>query len=325
MIKLKAVVQKNEILVWDEVPDLTPDRGEVLIQVKASAVNRADLAQRQGRYPPPQGVTEVMGLECSGIVAGTGSGVDRFKNGDRVCALLAGGGYSEYVTVAAGQVVPIPKNLSFEQAACLPEVFATAYLNLYLEAKTIPGETVLLHAGASGVGTAGIQLCHALQNRCFVTVGDRQKLAKCKELGASEGWIRTDSDFAEEVMKCTEGRGVDVILDPVGGSYLEHNLRCLATDGRLVLIGVMGGTEANLQIRQLMVKRQRIIGSTLRARSIASKSQVMDELSSRIWPYVERGEIVPIIHRVYPIQQVDEAHQEVASNKTIGKVVLLVG
>ena len=321
---MKAVIQKDNTLLWTEVPDLTPKRGEVLIRVKASAVNRADLAQRQGRYPPPKGESEIMGLECSGIVEEIGKGVGRFQLGDRVCALLAGGGYAESVTVPAGQVLPIPANLSFEQAACLPEVFATAYLNLYLEANTIPGETVLVHAGASGVGTAAIQLCRVFQNPCFVTVGDQTKLARCKQLGATAGWIRHDREFKEGALEQTDGRGVDVILDPVGASYLDHNLACLATDGRLVIIGVMGGVDAKLPLRQIMVKRQRIIGSTLRARPIASKAKVMELLCSQVWPNIENGRISPILHATYPIQEVESAHQEVAANKTIGKVVLRV-
>lgn len=321
---MKAIVQHEEQLVWDEVPDLQPKRGEVRIAVRASAVNRADLSQRAGGYPPPPGASSILGLECSGIVDRVGEGVTSIDEGDRVCALLAGGGYAECVTVPAGQVLRIPGELSFESAAALPEVFATAYLNLYMEARLKPGETVLIHAGGSGVGTAAIQLCRTLHNPCFVTAGSSKKIQRCKELGAAAGCDRSNADFVELVSEWTQDKGVDVILDPVGASYFERNLRVLANDGRLVVIGLMGGRDAEIPLGRLMVKRQRVIGSTLRARPIDAKARVMDELNARVWPRIASGDIQPIVEQVFPITKADEAHKLIASNSTFGKVVLRV-
>ena len=322
---MKAIVQRKDQLLWEEVPDLRPERGEVRIAVQASAVNRADLSQRAGGYPPPPGASSILGLECAGIVDEVGEGVTSIDEGDRVCALLSGGGYAEGVTVPAGQVLRIPGDISYEAAAALPEVFATAYLNLYMEAQLQPGERVLLHAGGSGVGTSAIQMCKSFRNPCFITAGNAEKVRRCQELGASSGCIRTEEDFVELVNEWTESEGVDVILDPVGASYFEQNLKVLAVDGRLVVIGLMGGSEAEIPLGRLMVKRHRVIGSTLRARSIAAKAQVMDELNSKVWPLIESGEIQPIIDQVVPIEQADDAHQLIASNSTFGKVVLRVG
>ncbi|MXW54074.1 MAG: NAD(P)H-quinone oxidoreductase [Gammaproteobacteria bacterium] len=321
---MKAVVQHKDQLSWDEVSDLYPKRGEIRIAVHASAVNRADLSQRAGGYPPPPGASSILGLECSGVVDKVGEGVTSIDLGDRVCALLSGGGYAENVTVPAGQVLRIPGNIGYDAAAALPEVFATAYLNLYMEARLQPGETVLIHAGGSGVGTSAIQLCKSFQNPCFVTAGSREKVLRCQELGASSGCVRSDEDFVGAVTEWTQSKGVDVILDPVGASYFEKNLKVLATDGRLVVIGLMGGGDTEIALGRLMVKRQRVIGSTLRARPIAAKAQVMDELKKRVWPLIESGEIQPIIDRILPIEQVDEAHKLIASNSTFGKVVLRV-
>jgi putative PIG3 family NAD(P)H quinone oxidoreductase len=321
---MKAIVVDRETLRWSDVPDVTAGVGEVLIRVHATAINRADLAQRRGGYPPPPGASSVLGLECAGEVEVVGEGVGRFRPGDRVCALLAGGGYAEYVNVPAGQVLPIPGDLSFEEAAALPEVFATAYLNLYMEAALAPAERVLLHAGASGVGTAAIQLCKAFNNPCFVTAGSDDKIARCVAIGAAGGANRHTERFAEQVATWTERKGVDVILDPVGSSYLADNLRSLSPDGRLVIIGLMGGNKAELEFGLMMVKRLRIIGSTLRARSIAAKSAVMDALDRKVWPLITNGVIVPVIHAVLPIEQADAAHQLMAGNETFGKVVMRV-
>lgn len=319
-----AIVNEDDQLRWSQVDDLVPRRGEVQIDVYATAVNRADLVQRAGNYQPPRGTTDILGLECAGTIADIGEGVHNVSVGDAVCAILSGGGYAETVTVAAGQVLPIPQGLDFVQAAGIPEVFATAYLNLFLEARLSRGETVLIHAGASGVGTAAVQLCKEFDSPCFVTVGSAAKVAMCKSLGATEGWVRSEADFAEKLLHSTNERGVDVILDPVGASYLSSNLRVLSKDGRLVIIGTMGGAIAELPIRSLMAKRQRIIGSTLRARSIAQKAQLMDLLYDRVWPLLESGAIRVMIHRVYPIQEAETAHEEIRSNTTIGKVILQV-
>ena len=325
---MKAIDVTPEGLVWTEAPAsaqaAAPGVGEVRIRVRATAINRADLAQRAGAYPPPPGASPILGLECAGEIEAVGEGVTRVAPGDAVCALLAGGGYAEYVVVPAGQVLPVPKGLDFQAAAALPEVFATAYLNLFMEAGLQRGERVLLHAGASGVGTAGIQLCRSFGNPCWVTAGSDSKVAACMELGAEGGLDRHGGAFSEAVKGWTEARGMDVILDPVGGSYLGDNLNALAVGGRLVVIGLMGGVKAELNLGALMMKRLRIVGSTLRARPIPEKARVMDELLTRVWPLVERGDIKPIIERVFPIEDAEAAHALVAGNQTIGKVVLSV-
>jgi len=322
---MKAIVVDGKTLQWTEVPDALAGAGEVLIRNRATAVNRADLAQRAGAYPPPPGASSILGLECAGEVIAVGTGVTRHKVGDRVCALLAGGGYAELVNVPAGQVLRIPKGLNFEQAAALPEVFATAYLNLFIEARLAVGERALLHAGASGVGTAGIQLCKMNRSPCFVTLGSDDKLARCIALGAAGGANRHTGLFADQVAQWTDGQGFDVILDTVGAGYLKANLRSLRTDGRLVIIGLMGGAVAELEIGLMMMKRLRVIGSTLRARSIAAKTAVMEELERVVWPRIEDGSIVPVIDTVIPIEETARALDLVASDQTFGKVVLSIG
>lgn len=319
---MKAIlVADGELVMGDvEAPELGP--GQVRIENHASAVNRADLAQRAGGYPPPPGASSILGLECAGVVQEVGAGVSRVKPSDEVCALLAGGGYAETVVVPAGQVLPVPAGLSFAEAASLPEVFATAYLNLFMEARLRKGERAVLHAGASGVGSAAVQMCRAFGNPAFVTAGSADKVERCVELGAETGFNRHDGSFKEAIRAWSGGNGADVILDPVGGSYLADNLASLAINGRLVIIGLLGGATAELPLGALMVKRQRIIGSTLRARPIAAKALVMDALAERVWPLLETGAIKPVIDRVLPLAEAAQAHQAIASNQTFGKVVL---
>ena len=321
---MKAIHVRGEDLVWAEADEPAPGPGEVLIENHATAVNRADLAQRAGGYPPPPGASPVLGLECAGVVAAVGEGVSRVVPGDAVCALLAGGGYAETVVVPAGQVLKKPARLSFVEAASIPEVFATAYLNLFMEARLVKGERAVIHAGASGVGTAGIQMCKAFGNPVFVTAGSADKIDRCIGLGADAGFNRYDGDFSAAIKAWTDGRGADVILDPVGGAYLAQNLASLATDGRLVIIGLLGGASAQAFLGMMMAKRLRIIGSTLRARSIAAKATIMDALKERVWPLLEDGTIMPVIERVSPVEQADEAHALIAGNQTFGKVVLRV-
>ena len=321
---MKAISQKGNDLLWKENPDPDLKKDEILIRIKASAINRADLLQRSGNYPVPQGASPILGLECSGIVEEVGGQVKNFKKGDEVCALLAGGGYAEQVSVPSGQVLKIPKGLSFEQAAALPEVFATAYFNLYMEANLSVGEKVLIHAGASGVGTAAIQICKTKGNPCFVTAGTKEKISRCMELGAEGGAIRNEENFADAIAKWTENNGVQVILDPVGANYLEDNMKSLTLEGRLVMIGLMGGAKANINLGLLMMKRLRIIGSTLRAQPIAKKTEIMNNLKENVWPSLESGEIKPIIDTVIPIEEVDKAHKLMESNQTFGKVILKV-
>ena len=319
---MKAVLVESGQLALGEAPEPEVGVGQVKIAVAASAVNRADLIQAAGGYPPPPGASPILGLECAGEVVEVGEGVQRVKPGDPVCALLAGGGYAETVAVPAGQVLRVPAGLSLHEAAAVPEVFATAYLNLYQEAGLVTNERVLLHAGASGVGTAAIQLCRESRNPTFVTVGGGAKLQRCLELGASSGADRHQGGFADQVAEWTDGEGFDVILDPVGANYLADNLASLRMEGRLVLIGLMGGVTAEISLAQVLTKRLRVIGSTLRTRSIAAKSAVMDGLEVHLWPKLESGAIKPIIETVVPMADAQKAHELVASNQTFGKVVL---
>ena len=322
---MKAViVNEDKSLAWAEADTPSPRDNELLVRVDATAINRADLMQRRGLYPPPPGASPVMGLECAGEVVEVGSHCGRFKVGDQVCALLPGGGYAEYVTVDEGSALPIPEGLDAAAAAALPEVFATAWLNIFMEAALQPGEKVLVHAGASGVGTAAIQLCKAFGSPCFVTVGAAPKLEACLQLGASAGSNRHEGSFLGKAREFAGESGIDVILDPVGGAYLADNLELLGLGGRLVLIGLMGGAVTEINLAQMMMKRARVIGSTLRARPLAEKAAVMSQLEEKVWPRIRDGEIKPIIDKVFPIEQVEEAHALVASDTTIGKVILAV-
>ena len=321
---MKAISQEGDDLLWKENPDPDLKKDEVLISIKASAINRADLLQRSGNYPVPPGASPILGLECSGIVEEVGGQVENLIKGDEVCALLAGGGYAEKVSVPSGQVLKVPKGFSFEQAAALPEVFATAYFNLYMEANLSEGEKTLIHAGASGVGTAAIQICKAKGNPCFVTAGTKEKISRCMELGAEGGTVRNEENFADAVAKWTDNNGVQVILDPVGANYLEDNMKSLTLEGRLVMIGLMGGDKTSINLGLLMMKRLRIIGSTLRAQPIPKKTEIMNNLNENIWPLLESGDIKPIIDTVIPIEEVDKAHELMESNQTFGKVILKV-
>ena len=316
-------VSETGDLLWTEAADLVPSPAEILIDVKATAINRADLMQRKGLYPPPPGAPETMGLECAGIVMAVGRDVTHHQVGDRVCALLAGGGYAEQAVVDQGSALKIPDNLDFEQAAAIPEVFATAWLNLFIEAALQPGERVVLHAGASGVGTAAIQLCHAFGSESFVTAGSASKIEACLKLGAKGGHNRRDGGFID-ALRALWPQGADVILDPVGASYLAENLEALTLNGRLVLIGLMGGSRSEIDLAKLMMKRLRVVGSTLRARPLEDKASIMAELSQYVWPKISHGEIVPVIQQVFPIQSASAAHELMASDVTIGKVVLKV-
>ena len=319
---MKAISQEGNYLLWKENPDPDLKKDEVLIRIKASAINRADLLQRSGNYPVPPGASPILGLECSGIVEEVGGQVENLIKGDEVCALLAGGGYAEKVSVPSGQVLKVPKGFSFEQAAALPEVFATAYFNLYMEANLSDGEKTLIHAGASGVGTAAIQICKAKGNPCFITAGTQEKVSRCMELGAEGGTVRNEENFADAVAKWTENNGVQVILDPVGANYLEDNMKSLSLEGRLVMIGLMGGAQTSINLGLLMMKRLRIIGSTLRAQPIPKKTEIMNNLKENVWPSLESGDIKPIIDTVIPIEEVDKAHKLMESNQTFGKVIL---
>lgn len=320
---MHAIAVEQKHLRWREQPAPEgPASGEVRLRVAWAGVNRADLMQRAGHYPPPPGVSDILGLEVSGTVVEAGPGVDRLRPGERVCALLAGGGYAEEVVVDARQVLPLPKGLGLRDAAALPEVFATAWLNLFMEGQLAAGERVLLHAGASGVGTAAIQLCRAFHHPCFVTAGSDDKLAVCRELGADGVFNRHQGSFVTAVK---QWGGADVILDPVGAAYLADNQQVLNADGRLVLIGLMGGRCAELDMGRMLMKRQRLIGSTLRARPPAAKGAILDALLAHVWPRLASGEIRPLIDRTWPITEAEAAHAHVERDANIGKVLLEVG
>jgi putative PIG3 family NAD(P)H quinone oxidoreductase len=296
---------------------------DILIKVKSTAVNRADLMQKKGLYPPPPGASEILGLECSGIVDAVGEKVTSRRVGDEVCALLAGGGYAEYVACPEFQAIPKPTNLNWEEASSLPEVYATCWLNLFIEGNLTNNNKVLFHAGASGIGTAGIQLCKAFNCESFVTAGNEEKIKYCMNLGASGGAVRGDKMFSEVQSWVPEG--FDIILDPVGANYFEDNLKMLGLEGRLIIIGLMGGMEANINLGHLMMKRQRIIGSTIRARSEELKKIVMNELHEKVWPFIESNQIKPVIHEVLDISETEKAHQIMEDNQNIGKLVLSLG
>ena len=322
---MKAIrIQEDKSLVWTEEADPECGNDEVIIDVKATAVNRADIMQIAGLYPPPPGASDIPGLECAGIIKAVGSQVSSWQPGDKVCALLAGGGYADTVVCKANHCLPVPDGFSFSEAAALPEVFTTAWLNIFREGGAGANDSVMIHAGASGVGTAAIQLCKAFNMPCFVTVGSREKLATCHQLGANGGHIRHDGDFLEAAKTFTDGKGFKVILDPVGGQYLESNLKSLATDGALVIIGLMGGRAAELDIGRLLVKRLRVIGSTLRSRSDKDKGEIISELTEKVWPLFAKGVLKPVIHSEYRIQDAANAIEEVKSNQTVGKVILKV-
>ncbi|HWG94306.1 MAG TPA: NAD(P)H-quinone oxidoreductase [Mycobacteriales bacterium] len=313
-----------EALVLAEVPDPEPGPGEVLVDVVATAVNRADVLQRRGHYPPPPGAPPYPGLECSGRVAALGEGVAGWAVGDEVCALLAGGGYAERVAVPSGQLLPVPAGLSLQEAAALPEVVCTVWSNVFQVAGLQPGEVLLVHGGTSGIGTMALQLASRHGARVVCTVGSPEKAARAEELGAERAVRYRDEDFVEVVRELTDGRGADVVLDSLGASYLDRNLRSLAVGGRLVVIGLMGGTRAELDLGRLLARRASVHGTTLRSRPAHEKAAVVEAVLAGVWPAVEAGEVRPVVDRVLPLEQVAEAHRVVEASEHVGKVVLAV-
>ncbi|MCC7261156.1 MAG: NAD(P)H-quinone oxidoreductase [Candidatus Latescibacteria bacterium] len=309
-------------LRWAEVPDPVPGPGEVLVDIHATAVNRADLLQRAGNYPPPPGAPSYLGLEMAGVVAGLGPGVTGWQVGERVCALLAGGGYAERIAVPAPLLVRLPADWDFVKAAAFPEVFYTAFVNLFMEAQLQAGESVLIHGGASGVGTAAIQLARAEGCRVAVTAGSPEKRRRSLELGAELAVDYREEDFAAAVQERLGG--VDVILDISGGAYLERNLKALKLKGRLVLIALLGGPTAPIDLGLVLRKRLRLIGSLLRSRSLEEKTRIVEGFAIRFWPRMAAGRIAPVIETALPITRAAEAHQLLAENRNIGKVVLVV-
>jgi len=326
---MRAVVMDGfggpEVLRLGAAPRPRPGPGQVLIRVAATSVNRADLQQRAGNYPPPPGESEILGLEVAGVVEELGDGVTGWRRGDRVMTLVGGGGYAEYAVAPASTLMPVPGAMDFVQAAAISEVWLTAYLNVFREAGLRPGETLLVHGGASGVGTAAIQLAKALgPSRVIVTVGSEAKAAACRALGADHAILYKSEDFASRVLEITEKRGADVILDHIGGGYLEPNLACLAPYGRLVIIGLLGGARAELNVGRLMVKRQRIIGSVLRARPVEEKAEITKAFREQVLERFATGELRPVIHDVLPLAEAARAHELMAANANTGKLVLQV-
>ena len=317
-MKAVKVVDKKLIIAKANKP--VPRDNEILIKIKAAGLNRADIAQKNGLYPPPPGASEVLGLECSGVVESVGKEVKSKKPGDEVIALLGGGGYAEYVSCHEFHAINKPKNLNWIEAASIPEVYATCWLNLFLEASMQQGDKVVFHAGASGIGTAGIQLANVFDCESFVTAGTEEKIKFCLNLGASDGEIRSNDIFSK-IKEWAPG-GVNIILDPVGGEYFERNLDVLSVEGKLIIIGLMGGAKANLNLGLLMVKRQKIIGSTIRARSNETKNIVMQELSEKVIPLFESGTLKPIIHETFYFSECNQAQEMMEANENIGKIIL---
>ena len=307
-----------------EVPEPVPRPNELLLRVAATAVNRADVLQRQGYYSPPEGASEILGLECAGTVAAMGAHVQGWSVGDRVLALLTGGGYAEYATVDAGSALRLPQRLDIVEAAAIPEVFLTVYLNLFELGQLAPGQRVLVHGGGSGVGTAAIQLVREAEASCFVTAGSESKCARCRELGAELAINYRDQSFAAAVREASEGRGVDIILDSIGAAYLRDNLDSLARGGRLIVIGAMRGTAAEIDLAQLLRRHLTLLGSTLRSRPAAEKADLLLSFSARFGYAINSGQVRPVIDRVLPLEEAAEAHRVMEAGEHFGKIVLRV-
>ncbi|MFK4146983.1 NAD(P)H-quinone oxidoreductase [Streptomyces sp. NPDC004065] len=313
-----------EALVWAEVPDPVPGEGEVLVEVVASAVNRADILQRQGFYDPPRGASRYPGLECSGRVAALGSGVSGWAVGDEVCALLAGGGYAEKVVVPAGQLLPVPEGVDVKHAAALPEVVCTVWSNVFMVAHLRPGETLLVHGGSSGIGTMAIQLAKAVGAKVAVTAGTKEKLDHCAELGADVLINYREQDFVEEVRRATDGAGADVVLDNMGAKYLDRNVEALAVNGRLAIIGLQGGVKGELNIGTLLRKQAAITATSLRARPLSEKAAIVAAVREHVWPLFDGGYVRPVVDREVPMNDAATAHRIVEESGHIGKVLLVV-
>jgi putative PIG3 family NAD(P)H quinone oxidoreductase len=311
-----------EALVVTELPDPRPGPDEVVIDMAATAVNRADTLQRQGHYPPPPGASDVLGLECSGVVSAVGPGVDRWSEGDEVCALLAGGGYAEKVLVPAGQVMPVPEGVDLVTAGALPEVACTVWSTVFMTAALQPDETFLVHGGGGGIGTFAIQLAHALGARVATTAGSAEKLDVCRSLGADVTVNYRDRDFVEEVKAATDGHGADVVLDNMGAAYLARNLDVLATEGRLVVIGMQGGSTGELDLGKLMRKRAAVVAATLRARPVQEKAAICASVVENVWPLVADGSVKPLVHTTLPLEEAGEAHRIMEASDHVGKIVL---
>ena len=313
-----------EVLTVVELPDPTPGPGEVVLDVAAAGLNRADLLQRMGFYPPPPGASDVLGMECSGTVSAVGPGVTGWTVGDRACALLAAGGYASRVAVPAGQLMPVPDGVDLVTAAALPETACTVWSNVFMIAGLQPGETILVHGGAGGIGTMAIQLASQLDSRVLTTAGTPEKLALCTSLGADVAISYREQDFVEVVRDATDGHGADVILDNMGAKYLGRNLEALAVEGRLVIIGMQGGSKAELDISTLLRKRGAVIATSLRARPPQEKAAICAAVAEHVWPLVAQGRVQPIVERTLPLEEVRTAHELMESGEHTGKILLTV-
>ena len=323
---MKAIVAKMEKdksrLAWDEVPDIVPEPEQVLVDIKATAVNRADLLQAMGLYPPPPGESDILGLEMAGVISAIGDQAEGWSVGDRVMGLLSGGGYAQQVAIHPQMLLQLPDSWSFVQGAAVPEVWLTAFSNLFLEGDLASGQRVMIHAGGSGVGTAGIQMAREAGAVVYVTAGSAAKLDRCRELGASLSINYKEQDFVAAVRDATQGQGVDLILDPVGGAYLKQNLDLLDENGRLINIGLLGGSAAELNLGAVLGKSLRIIGTRLRSRPLAQKIKITRLFADRFWPLLESGRLQPVVDTVFPIAESQAAHDYVRQNRNTGKVIL---
>jgi putative PIG3 family NAD(P)H quinone oxidoreductase len=313
-----------EVLVPTERPAPRPGPADVLIRVTAAGVNRPDVMQRQGRYPPPPGASDIPGLEVAGVVEEAGRDVTRWRPGDPVCALVAGGGYAELAVAPAPQCLPVPSAITMEEAGAVPETFFTVWTNLFERGHLTAGESVLLHGGSSGIGTTAIQLARALGARVFTTAGSAEKCQACERLGAEQAINYHEADFVAAVKAATGGRGVDVVLDIVGGAYVARNLDALAMDGRLVQIGMQGGSKVEISLAPILRRRLTITGSTLRPRSVAEKGAIARALEECVWPLLASRAVIPVVHATFPLRDAASAHRLMESSEHIGKIVLRV-
>ncbi len=311
-----------EVLRITDFPVPEPGDGEVLIKVMAAGVNRPDVMQRLGLYPPPPGAPDIPGLEVAGTVAALGPNASGVQEGDAVCALVIGGGYAEYCVAPASLCLAVPEALSTVQAAAIPETFFTVWTNVFDRGRLTSGESLLVHGGSSGIGTTAIQLAKAFGSTVYVTAGSEEKCQACLELGADAAINYRDEDFVERISELTNERGVDVILDMIGGDYLSRNLKSLAVEGRIVQIALQGGPKVEMNLLPIMLKRLTLTGSTLRPRTVAQKAMIAHSLREKVWPLVESGKVRPIIHATFPLAQASEAHRMMESSQHIGKIVL---
>jgi putative PIG3 family NAD(P)H quinone oxidoreductase len=314
-----------EVLVPVERPRPSIGAGDVLIKVAAAGVNRPDILQRQGRYPPPPGAPDIPGLEVAGAIEEVGAGVGSWRVGDQVCALVSGGGYAEYCAAPAPQCLPVPHGVDVVHAAAIPETTFTVWTNVFERGRLQRGESILIHGGSSGIGTTAIQLARAFGARVFATAGSAEKCAACESLGAERAINYRETDFVAAVRDLTAGRGVDVILDIVGGEYLQRNLDSLAMEGRMVHIGQLGGSKAQIDLTSILRQRLTLTGSTLRARSVAEKGAIANAVRQQVWPLFESGTVRVLVHQTFPLTAAAEAHRVMESNTHIGKLVLVAG